>query len=515
MVAAEKLYTAQIRITSYYLNKLDYLNSMFNRGGENVMSSLQSFDQEWEQIRQWQGWAVKNANHDTAIARIAAAFPRRGNALLKLRLNQHEFLEWTKTGFDCSERIQDAQFRFDELLNLAFAYQRAYDYQNAGVYAQMAFDACPTENLNDQARAYNMLGTVERGIGNIAQARRYLEKGLALYQMIGDLEECAVTQYNLSSLAGMEGDIAQAREYLREALPHYRRMGDLHNVSNCLNNLVLVEYMEGNLDLAETYLRESLLISERLDYRSNMSMALTNLAAVAHAREDYDQVFIYESRSLELSRALDDHYGIAMSMDGLGKVALIRKDYDLAERNYREALAILQQMEDRYGTVECLWALGDLMVIRGDVAQAERFYQEGVENAKASSHQTGLIFNLRGLVDLYVQLRRIDEARQILRQALVIALDINAVPYQLKLLVSAAGLWHATGQSATAAHWLGVVVAHLAAEPRLRRQTDEIQTALIAALGAAETTALLAEGALLALEDVLAELIAQLGSAAA
>ena len=59
-------------------------------------------------------------------------------------------------------------------------------------------------------------------------AARYFERSMALLQQIGAENELALAYAGYGRLHQQQGDLAQARAYLRRALAIFERLGTLH-----------------------------------------------------------------------------------------------------------------------------------------------------------------------------------------------------------------------------------------------------------------------------------------------
>jgi tetratricopeptide (TPR) repeat protein len=512
MIASGKIQSAQIRAASHYLDKLYQINQAYISGGENVPFALKRFDAEWEQIRRWHEWAIDRAQYDTNIAKIGAAFTRVGDAILEIRLNNQEYLNWHQSGLRCSEYTPYDEFLVTHYLNLAHAYQRYHDYENSKHYAEQALKACKADHIHLLAQSYYRLGTVERRLANVDVARQYLEKSLAFYEQIYDLKEAAGIHYNLSSLAGMRGDFEMARFHLEQALPHFRRTGNSAFLANCLNNLGLVESLAGDLNLAQIYLQESLEISEKLGDRSSIAQALTNLASVMFKQGKFDHVYEYEIRSLEISRELGDSYGIATCLSNLGHIAIIRQQFDVAAGYFQQALAMNQDIGDRYSMVDNLSQLGRCSLAKDNFATAEQFFLQGIEIAREVQHQVGLIVGLRRFASVKMKQNALSDVRVMLQEALAISLDIQSEPIQLEVLLSIATFWHLRGETETAVSWLGLIMSHRATTPTLRHESGEFYTTLAQSLPQTAFAALLDMGKALSLDEILRDIQQQLES---
>lgn len=121
-------------------------------------------------------------------------------------------------------------------------------------------------------------------MGHYAEARGYLEEGLAIARESGDKARVAVVLQPLGLAALGEGNIATARGYLEEALTLRREVGSKREVAAALNALAQLCRVEGDLDAAEPRYEQVLALARELRDREIIAISLLNLAMVSIGR---------------------------------------------------------------------------------------------------------------------------------------------------------------------------------------------------------------------------------------
>lgn len=173
------------------------------------------------------------------------------------------------------------------------------------------------------ARVLCLAGYVAGGLGEHAQARSYLERGLARYRELGDermvswairgialvamlqgdlaaaergytesLQRCiaggdawglAWSRYTLAFLRLAEGDLIQARPALEEALVELRRQQMTFGVFRTLLALGYTRFEQGDVAGAEELFREGLAMSREMPMQSFITIGLEGMGLVAAA----------------------------------------------------------------------------------------------------------------------------------------------------------------------------------------------------------------------------------------
>lgn len=180
-----------------------------------------------------------------------------------------------------------------------------------------------SERRGDRARVgtlLNHLGVIDLNEGRFEAAEARLREALAVRRELGDERAAAATLNNLGALAGRLGDTASARRHYEESLRAFRRLGDSSAVAILLGNLGDVAEYEGDLAAAEACYDESLALHRRLGYEPYVARSLVRLAAVARRRDQADAA---RSLCLEALAKLRDLGDLSGAAECLNELALV------------------------------------------------------------------------------------------------------------------------------------------------------------------------------------------------
>jgi hypothetical protein len=128
------LYEAQYRHAKFYLEVLRSARDLYKEGDENVRQALIQFDQNWGQIEKGQLWASTYTKETSEAAELCNVYPLRAGALLRLRRDSRQRIEWHEAALAAARRLGNAQTEGKHLNNLSIAHsaigeiQRAIDY---------------------------------------------------------------------------------------------------------------------------------------------------------------------------------------------------------------------------------------------------------------------------------------------------------------------------------------------------------------------------------------------------
>lgn len=191
---------------------------------------------------------------------------------------------------------------------------------------------------------------------------------------------------------------------------------------------------------ARQHLQESLAICQKIDDPAGLSIALNILGQIAYLQGAYPQARYFCEESLTVKRRIGDRWGMAYSLNYLGQVAYALAEYPEAQRLFNESLAIRQEIGDRRGIALSTNYLGDVARALADYEEAWRLYQDSVAIFREIGNQWGIAFSLSRLGDVAHAREDYQSGDRYLAEALKLAMDIQAVPLALDVLVGLVAL---------------------------------------------------------------------------
>jgi len=291
-----------------------------------------------------------------------------------------------------------------------------------------------------RAMAVHFVGEIHWRLGSYEQARRYLERALAMKRALGDREQEAKTLNVLGLLHWDLGEFAQAQDYFREGAEIAAKLGDKRLQGAILNNLSLVHDELGDYYVSLDQYRRVLELYEEADFPRGRGDTLGNVGGVYLLLGRFEEALEHYQQALAISQQLgstislsQDHGNVALCYLGLGQAEMalahleqaialatdagMRQDraywlrargnaylltgrYDLALEQHRSALAIYQELGGKTESVEALHDLGDLYLLLGDSVSAASQYRQAMQIAQDIGLSRGMTQNLLALGDL-------------------------------------------------------------------------------------------------------------------
>lgn len=156
-----------------------------------------------------------------------------------------------------------------------------------------------------------VLGALELDAGEVEEARRIYEKGLAAAGERGDL--AARMLLGLANHAARRGDNDAARELLERALPHADRSGDRVLLGRVINNIGIALLDSGRPAEALLEFRRALEIRRGLGYRPGEVVNLHNIGDALLRLGDHARAWASFEQSRDLSRECAWDRGVVMN----------------------------------------------------------------------------------------------------------------------------------------------------------------------------------------------------------
>lgn len=222
------------------------------------------------------------------------------------------------------------------------------------------------------AEAQQAAGGLARLCEDHQASHQHFEKSIAMWEALGNPENCAAPKGNLALLCRIEGDYERADTLLSEALEIYRNSGDEPRVANTLNNMAAVAISMQDSDRAWELNIESLEIAKRIGESFIEARCLGNLAALSFDKSQYEQSLNFHKEALAIFEEMQYPVGIAVEHQALGDVAVKMGEFQSAVQYFEKSLAVFKSIEDKRGIVEILASFVTLTMKQGRYALTVR-----------------------------------------------------------------------------------------------------------------------------------------------
>ncbi|GAB4477866.1 MAG: BTAD domain-containing putative transcriptional regulator [Anaerolineales bacterium] len=249
---------------------------------------------------------------------------------------------------------------------------------------------------------------------------------LAWHWMVAheEIPEINQAQESLHLFYNMRSWLHEGVDTFTEAVTKLREVIEEKKASTSENLLTLARLLArqgyfydriAQYDKAKEVLQESLSILNNLDSPADMAMPLRGLARLALDLENYAQAQELYQACLQICEENEDTWGTVRCLDSLGFIALYYGNNSEARKYLEKGVMLSKQKGDHWGTTWCLMDLGFIALIEKSYPEAKQLLQECLTTTKLIGDWQGIATTLSYLALLAVGEGKYDEARQIYR----------------------------------------------------------------------------------------------------
>jgi DNA-binding SARP family transcriptional activator/predicted ATPase len=286
-------------------------------------------------------------------------------------------------------------------------------------------------------------GVLARLIGHYDEAEALLTEAETHLRDSGDVRNYAYVLCQLGVFPVVRGDIDAGVQRFEASLALYREINDLQGISDALVSTSIAESRRGNYARAAQLQQESVDILTELGDEMELAVALNNLGDTEYFRGRLDQALAHQRAAIDIQRRHNDRRNLAISLNNASNILCDMEKWGEGLAMAQECTDIFRDMDSRDGLMNGLHSIAGALLGQGDVAGATRHF----------------------------------------REALSIALQINAEAEAMNLMVLGAKLLIAQGREADAAQLLHSILKH----PATTAYSANAAKALVRDVNAAST----------------------------
>ena len=220
-----------------------------------------------------------------------------------------------------------------------------------------------SERLNYRsglASAENLLGNLNRGLGNYAGALEHLSAALKIREEQADKKGISTSLGNLGLVYMNQGNYPKALEFYLKALKIDEEIGNKSGVSRHYGNMGTVyAYQTDYKKSLDAYLK-ALQIDENLKDKQGVARHLSNIGIVYDELKDYKKSLEYYFRAIKLNEELGNKKGIARTLGNIGNVYNITQNYPKTLEYYLKALKLRYELGSKILIANSLGNIGVL-----------------------------------------------------------------------------------------------------------------------------------------------------------
>lgn len=278
--------------------------------------------------------------------------------------------------------------------------------ESLAINRRLKNDAGTSNALATLGQAYNMSGNYSQAAGPYDEAIAIQRRSRLDEDLCSSLNRKGLNEFDLRR-------IPSALTAFDEALKIARRLGDTRQEANILNNIGVVLKDAGQYEQARKNYQQALTLARQLGRKGMQAVANNNIGDVYAALGQQDNALVFYTESLRINREIGARKEIATNLNNIAMVYYQARRYDEAINWHQQALDLKRSIGNKLDIALGLSNLAAAYLFKGDLTTAERLLDE---RRLLQINKSGVHLRHPGLVEIYLQTGRYDQALSLLQQ---------------------------------------------------------------------------------------------------
>jgi len=212
----------------------------------------------------------------------------------------------------------------------------------------------------DQAVTLGEIARLLSAKGEVDQALKLHQEGLAIFEALGDKRSRAITLGDIAQLLSAKGEVDQALKLHQEGLAIFEALGEKRLRAVTLGDIARLLSDKGEVDRALKLHQEELAIYEGLGDKRSRAVALGDIARLLSAKGEVDQALKLHQEQLAIYEALGEKRLRAVTLGDIARLLYDKGEVDQALKLHQEQLAIAEALGDLDGVANTLWSIAQI-----------------------------------------------------------------------------------------------------------------------------------------------------------
>lgn len=398
----ERVIGARMRLAQHYVDTIVQLASIYDQGFENTEYAVAAFDAEQEQIESWFDWLRKRAKQDDEAVQLFERFLSKGFSILRARVTSADLFDWYTSGLEIIEPLNHPWTETEFLTNVG---------------------KCASE----------------MGQKDVAEAM--LNRSHTIARELGDPQRLANSLLALAYLYQETSRYEEFKTAIDEALTLFRQLQDISGMCQSIRAMSWVAILTGDLDFADRCNQEAYELALKTGVYTDISIVLSMFGSVAFHRQRLPEAMDYFKQALDFGQRTGAYSAISTALMSLGSTAAVMNDVATAEMYMLKTIQFTKRTGLMTYAALTLCNLGALKYDMGDFDSAIDYLEQSIVALTELKMGYSACESFTFLVPIYILTDRYSEAQRALREGLLIAQQIDAIPLKQIGVAAAAFLW--------------------------------------------------------------------------
>ena len=218
--------------------------------------------------------------------------------------------------------------------------------------------------------------------GDNKQAMVFFEKGLTIYQKIGENKRIGDCLNRIGVLWFYQGNSTKALYFFEKSVVIYKGAGNKKGAALTLNNVGAIHQNLGNYPKALEFYKQAVIIQNELGDEATIIVLTQNIGGIYFMLKDYPNAMKYYNRVYLISKKSKNQKTIAQCLNRIGAVYTRQGNYEKAFESLNQALTIADKEKDDVLKTEALAGLGELFYKKSDFKKALLYSNLALQTAE-------------------------------------------------------------------------------------------------------------------------------------
>ena len=196
------------------------------------------------------------------------------------------------------------------------------------------------DNKSEQANLYNDIGLIYLNLRMFEQSLYFFEKGLDLYEKIGNKRQMGMIHTNICKQYIFENNLEKARFHIQKALLFYEESGT-KSIGNLLQNLAIVHLKQEEYDSAVLNLKKAVEVALELDQKNILGSSYSNLGTAYFEKGDLENAEFYQLKAESILEELGDIQNLKFNSECLASIYETNQKFEKALK-YKERVNLFK-----------------------------------------------------------------------------------------------------------------------------------------------------------------------------
>jgi len=277
------------------------------------------------------------------------------------------------------------------------------------------------------------LATAKTILNQLDEAIELANQSLELWEELADKLGIANVFNLLGVINKSLGNFGIALTYWQSCPEIFNEIGDVRGLASVFNNMAATNNQLGNFAEALTYYQKCPDLFEQANYPLGSAIALTNIGIVYENLKDYQKALEFHERSIVIVKEIGEPRRLAQSLHNTAATLRLLKKYDEALEKSLHSLELSQKNNDSQSVANSFRLLSAINRELGNSKEAIDYSLKSLELSREAKDVFKIISSLIETATTYRMFERFKKTEELLKEALLLCEGIKAKELLFKI----------------------------------------------------------------------------------